>query len=199
MCSSLFKPPLKRLTTHRNPLSAAFPTVSIHLKSTLWNAISLRCATLRRYAATPLRYATPALPKQLCTIKTNKTYITHIQYKDRFEENSDTYNFPAFFVWGLESTDNGNYWDPENFGEADYVSVDFTGKESQQWMRDWCNNALASDWYEKSYGDECWIDTIITYMEDDCSGHATTACCGYNATRDFPFEKDEFKKVRRIN
>ena len=75
------------------------------------------------------------------------------------------------------------------------MSVDFTDKESQQWMVNFCANAQASDWYEKSYGDDCWIDTIIAYMEGDCSsGHATNACCGFDATRDFPFEEDVFKK-----
>ena len=46
--------------------------------------------------------------------------------------------FPVSFVWGLDPIDTGDWMDPSDFGDPQWVDIKISKQASQEWLIDFC-------------------------------------------------------------
>lgn len=79
---------------------------------------------------------------------------------------------PLRFVWGILAQDNGRHLDPVSKGEPAWdPSFNVAKAESQQWLRNFCQDLKQQTFYQPTLGpllSNCFIDTFISWMSRRC-------------------------------
>ena len=90
------------------------------------------------------------------------------------------------FVWGVKALDNGNHFDPHDFGHL-VLDTDFhiSSVESWLWMKNFCLSVRNASFSNAQYATSpCLMDLFESYIAASCSGQANATCCGH--TQPYP-------------
>ena len=90
------------------------------------------------------------------------------------------------FIWGVKALDNGNHFDPHDFGKL-VLDTDFhiSSVESWLWMKDFCHSMLNAPFSNPQYAaSPCLMDLFEGHVAASCSGQANATCCGH--TQPYP-------------
>ncbi|XP_071501981.1 protein dispatched homolog 1-like [Diadema antillarum] len=153
-------------------------------------------------------YAVFVAPKLQLPSKSNLQFFhsDHIlemydlAYRETFSFEVDFTNYmPAFFVWGIEPSDNGNHWDPDSKGTTLMdKSFNFSSEEHQEWMYNFCVNFRNSTFHNSevnSTSEYCFMDSFRDFMEGPCinpvTGGDLSPCCGQT---NFPYSASHFRQ-----
>lgn len=106
---------------------------------------------------------------------------------------------PIKFVWGLESKDNGNSWDPDDRGSLVLDNkFDISAPESQEWLLNFCSDVKNQSFYssQSNIQDFCFIDVFKKLMmESPCDSPVyfrdLSPCC---ENYDFPYDPELFEQ-----
>nr|XP_006817718.1 PREDICTED: protein dispatched homolog 1-like [Saccoglossus kowalevskii] len=97
-----------------------------------------------------------------------------LKYKDRFHfenvQNKEIYGqAPVRVVFGIEANDNGDYLDPDNFGNVTFTSTfDVSTAASQEWLLNFCAQLRNQSFILTSQGvqiENCLIETFKWWMD----------------------------------
>ena len=90
------------------------------------------------------------------------------------------------FVWGVKALDNGNHFDPHDFGKL-VLDTDFhiSSVESWLWMKNFCHSVRNASFSNPQYAaSPCLMDLFEGHVAASCSGQANATCCGH--TQPYP-------------
>ncbi|XP_038059449.1 protein dispatched homolog 1-like [Patiria miniata] len=117
-------------------------------------------------------------------------------YKDQFAfANKNKPYVPGYVVWGVEAVDNGNLWDPDDWGtfspRQDFV---FSSPLDQQWLMDFCQDLRNQTFFKSDAPYDCFIERMEALMEQPCvvnpvTGQDASPCCGQSS---FPYPSSVF-------
>ena len=134
-------------------------------------------------------------------------------YQGTFDiADGNSFDYPYYYVWGMKAVDNGNYFDPAERGEPEYISFDVSSTDSQQYLLDFCG--YIADWdHTQQQGDSlstnvCGMYWFKNWMEHTCSAtgdsgsgdyltrmpdrSSSLTCCGYSSSS-FPYSSSVFE------
>nr|XP_054766923.1 protein dispatched homolog 1-like [Lytechinus pictus] len=124
----------------------------------------------------------------------DQVYVDHFDF-----EQLEQSKMPMKFVWGLESKDNGNAWDPDDRGSLVLDNLfNISSPESQEWLLNFCSDVKNQSFYspQDSNQDFCFIDIFREIMmESPCNNplfHQDVSPCCENF--DFPYEPELFEQ-----
>ena len=123
-----------------------------------------------------------------------------LQLKYKFNGASDSGTLKLTFVFGVEALDNGNHWNPDDYGELTYVDLnldDLLTPTNQVALEGWCDHFRNSSFYQDPcvenpddqycrFTDVCQFEWIKKYVTTPCAdttdnyGSIVSACSGDN-------------------
>jgi len=106
-----------------------------------------------------------------------------LQLKYKFNGASDSGTLKLTFVFGVEALDNGNHWDPDDYGKLTYVDMDFDDlltPTNQAALEGWCDHFRSSSFYKDPcvedpddrfcrFQDICQFEWVKAYVTTDCA------------------------------
>ncbi|KAJ8986210.1 hypothetical protein NQ317_009916 [Molorchus minor] len=124
-------------------------------------------------------------------------YKNHFWFKKPGRGAEQNYKLPLRFVWGVTPIDNGDYLDPSNLGSLVLdPTFDMSSPESQDWLRNFCQNLRQQSFYQSMIGpllSNCFIETFVKSMQRKCYDtleyRDRSPCCEISK---FPFNKSVF-------
>ena len=113
-------------------------------------------------------------------------------------EPSYNIKLPLRFVWGVIAQDDGNYFDPNSYGNLKLNSVfNMSHPESQLFLLRFCKKLKKQPFYQPMFGPQlsnCFIENFISWMKRVCLDFHKidrSPCC---ETETFPFRSGVFDK-----
>ncbi|KAM8706152.1 hypothetical protein ACLKA7_010437 [Drosophila subpalustris] len=128
---------------------------------------------------------------------------TKLRHQFWFEKSMKEYenfnNMSMRFVWGVEAVDDGDYTNPNSYGNLHYDNnFNISSKASQIWVRKFCQNMRQQPFHQATFSfllSNCFIENFIRFMGRRCIDDMDTTrtdltpCCDAQ----FPFEPHIFE------
>ena len=90
------------------------------------------------------------------------------------------------FVFGVELIDNGDYFDPGNYGTLVLKPGNLDIVNNQVWLRQFCINVKEAEFYVESPTCD-YLEGFFNKLTSSCVGNSTL-CCG----KSLPYTSNEF-------
>lgn len=103
---------------------------------------------------------------------------------------------PLTIVWGVQSQDNGDKFNPNKKGTLQYdYSFNPSMPRSQAWLRQFCSSLRETAFYKRVSLEQnnCFIENFIPYMNQTCTAEEVI-CCQKSV---FPFDENIFETCIR--
>uniref|UniRef100_A0A7S1UJZ5 SSD domain-containing protein n=1 Tax=Phaeomonas parva TaxID=124430 RepID=A0A7S1UJZ5_9STRA len=129
-------------------------------------------------------------------------------WRNRFDNaNGDEGYFEFNYVFGVKPEDNGDPFEPSDYGSAQYVDLNVATMESQEWVDNFCESLVndtisqVNDYDTLEWDFTCYMQHFRQWMFTDCASTTDgdwagsvlyperTTCCGHTA---FPFSENDF-------
>ncbi|XP_017103744.2 protein dispatched [Drosophila bipectinata] len=111
----------------------------------------------------------------------------------------DNFKMPMHFVWGIEAVDDGDYTNPNSYGNLHYDNnFNISSKSAQLWILDFCQSVRQQPFYKETMGmllPNCFIENLINFMKRRCvddmdiTRKDRSPCC----EAQFPFDPHIFE------
>ncbi|GMH78131.1 hypothetical protein TrST_g12738 [Triparma strigata] len=107
--------------------------------------------------------------------------LTIKNYINLFAEDEGNSGMNIDFIFGVKGTDNGNTWDPDDYGKTVYSdSFDFSSEANQIQLETWCDRFRGESYYNdpcveyptwnycRVEGEVCPMELLKHYVETSC-------------------------------
>ncbi|XP_022086297.1 protein dispatched homolog 1-like [Acanthaster planci] len=137
----------------------------------------------------------PSVEENQLLIRSHHFEQYDFTYKGKFSfSRENKLNVLGFLVWGVEAVDNGNLWDPDDWGTFNpHEAFRFSSPSDQEWLLDFCKDLKNQTFFKPDGLYLCFIETMKLVMGWKCLVHPITGqdaspCCGQT----FPFPESVF-------
>lgn len=95
--------------------------------------------------------------------------LKHLFWFEKPLQGVENFNMSMRFVWGVQALDDGDYTNPNSYGNLHYDNnFNISSKPAQIWLRNFCINIRQQPFYQATFGfllPNCFIENFIRYME----------------------------------
>jgi len=116
------------------------------------------------------------------------------QARSRFDSASQSDPLPLTFIWGVDSTFNGQYFNLRSHGELNLRPIpDLSNPDVQRWFRTFCYELRRQPYFNKDLAQPsgCFIEEFRLWMKRPCQRLETPSrCCNHS----FPFTAETFSQ-----
>ncbi|ALC47821.1 disp, partial [Drosophila busckii] len=115
-------------------------------------------------------------------------------------QDMENLNMTMRFVWGVQAVDDGDYTNPNSYGNLHYDNnFNISSKRAQVWLRNFCRDMQQQPFYQPTFvflEPICFIDNFIRFMDRRCiddmdeTREDRTPCCDAQ----FPYEPHIFEQ-----